>query len=86
MSKYCVEDFLGKSEPTTFKKEVAKKIDLLYDFCILKRSQKARDKREKEVKKILLQYNNETRMNNVVHDLLTGKYTIDRLIAKNMLN
>ena len=82
MAQYLVEEFLGKSEPTTLKKEVDKKIHLLYEFCILAHDKKARDKREKELRKILLDCNNETRMNNVVHDLLMGNYTVNDLLRR----
>lgn len=82
MAQYLVEEFLGKSEPTTLKKEVEKKIHILYELCILVRDKKTRDKREKALRKILLDCNSQTHMNNIVHDLIIGRNTLDSLLRR----
>ena len=82
MKEYLVEEFLGKSEPTTLEKEVDKKIHMLYQFCILVRNKKARDKREKALRKILLGCKTEISMSNIVTDLTRGKYTLSDLLRR----
>lgn len=82
MAKYTTDEFLGKSEPTTLKKEVEKKIHLLYEFCVLQRNSRARDSREKALRKILLSCKNEIMMSNIVTDLTRGKCTLDALLRR----
>lgn len=84
MKEYLTEEFLCKNPaPSTFEDEVEKKISLLYDFCILVRNIKSpRDKREKEVRKMLLSCKTETAMSNVVHDVLKGTCTLNEVLKK----
>ena len=82
MAGYSIEEFLGKSEPTTLKKEVSKKIHILYEFHILKRTKEGCDPREKALRKLLLACKSEISMSNIVTDLTHGKCTLDRLIAQ----
>lgn len=82
MAQYLVEEFLGKSEPTTLKKEVDKKIHILYELCILVRDKRERDQRERALRKILLGCNSKTHMNNIVHDLIMGRSTLASLLRR----
>lgn len=82
MAKYLVEEFLGKSEPTTLKKEIEKKISMLYEFGILKRNKDGRDPREKQLRKLLRSCKSEISMSNIVTDLTHGKTTLIALLRR----
>jgi hypothetical protein len=83
--EYRVEEFIGEDiTPDTYEDEVAKKISLLYDFCILHKRRRCKqpDEREKAVRALLLSYGNETRLNNEIQDIITGKTSLDKALRK----
>lgn len=85
MAKYKVDEFLGIEEefvPIVLADEVDKKVDLLYDLCILRRT-KAKggvDDREEAVRKVLLDCTSLISIDNTVHGVIVGKYTLDQLL------
>ena len=85
MAKYKVDEFLGIEEefvPIVLADEVDKKVDLLYDLCILRRT-KAKggvDDREDAVRKMLLDCTSLISIDNTVHGVIVGKYTLDQLL------
>lgn len=83
--EYRVEEFIGEDiTPDTYEDEVAKKISLLYDFCILHKNNRRRmpDERERAVRALLLSYGNATRLNNEMQDIITGKTSINNALRK----
>lgn len=76
--EYMLEEFLGEDVQESFEDEVDKKISLLYDFCILKR----KDEREPLVRQMLLTCQNRTQLDNLVHDIITGKCTLNAMLKR----
>lgn len=85
MRHYSADDFLENAPLCSYKMEVEQKISLLYDLHILKRSKKINDCREEDVRKILLTCTSSTQLNNVLHGIFIGNYTLDDLLRKNEL-
>lgn len=81
MRHYSVDDFLNSASSTPYKVEVEKKISLLYDFYILKRTRKCSDSREEDVRRVFLTYKTSIRLDNAVHGIFTGDYTLDSLLS-----
>lgn len=85
MAKYKVDEFLDIEEefvPIVLADEVDKKVDLLYDLCILRRT-KAKggvDDREEATRKLLLECPTLISIDNTVHGVIVGKYTLDQLL------
>lgn len=79
--RYIVDEFLGKCEPTTIKEEADKKIYLLRDFHVLKSIDK-HNGREKATKKMLRACQTKVQLDNIVHDLITGKCTLNEMLAR----
>jgi hypothetical protein len=87
MKHYQTEEFLYNSAPTTLADEVEKTISVLYELCILTKHKAGHcDPREDALRKLLLSRSSVTSMHNCVHDLKTGRCTLNRLLAQNMLN
>lgn len=92
---YDADEFLGFSEPHTFEEQVDKKINLLYDMCILRRvkvqctpKKKCRlapDPNEELVRTLFLSCKSEIAMDNMVHGVIMGDYTLDTLLKRNGL-
>ena len=84
MKHYKIEEFLGNTTPNTLNDEVEKKINLLYDFRILTHTRdNPHDKRENFVKALLMSKNTIISMENTVHDIITGKLTLNELLRRN---
>lgn len=58
---------------------IREKVSLLKDFCILSRK---KDPREKAVKTALKQCGSEFRMEQMLHDVLVGRTTIDAVLQQ----
>lgn len=87
MAKYNVDEFLGLEEvfvPLTLADEVDKKINLLYDLCILcrRRAKGNKDAREEATRQMLLNCRSLIRLDNTVHGIIVGKYTLDQMLER----
>lgn len=86
MKHYQVDEFIHDEHnlctPYTGNKNniIDKKVSLLYDFCILTKS----DKRETSVRNVLAKYNTEAEMTRALHNVLVGKCTLDKFIGGNI--
>ena len=85
MAEYRIDEFLGLEEtfaPLTLADEVDKKINLLYDLCILRRrkSKGGVDDLEEATRKLLLSCTSLISIDNTVHGIIVGKYTLDQLL------
>lgn len=85
MAKYTVEEFLDLDEefaPIVLAEEVDKKIDLLYDLCIMRRRKRngGVDDREEAVRQMLMNCTSFISIDNAVHDVIVGKCTLDQLL------
>jgi hypothetical protein len=58
---------------------IREKVSLLRDFCILKGN---KDPRTAAVKEALKQCGTELRMQNMLHDVLVGRTTLDEMLKK----
>ena len=79
---YLVDEFIGNAEPCTFEDQVDKKVSLLYDLCVLYRYRGSHDKREESVRNLFTSYRSEVQMDNAVHDILVGNYTLNDLLKR----
>lgn len=61
---------------------IDEKINLLYDFCILKYKRGKEDTYENAVRKLLAECGTESRMQIVLHDVLLEKTTLTELLKK----
>ena len=87
MPEYLVEEFIGSDCECTLEEQIDKKVSLLYDMCILIKRRAGIDDREEAVRKLLSSYQTEQQVDNVVHDVIIGNYTInDMLKRKGFLN
>jgi hypothetical protein len=83
MSKaYLVDEFIGTTEQFTFEDQVDKKVSLLYDLCKLQMRGRKSDDREDAVKHLLASYQSEVLMDNAIHDVVVGKYTLNDLLKR----
>ena len=83
MLKYLVDEFIGQNnEQYTLEEQVDKKVSLLYDLCILCRKGQYADKREQFVKQLLTSYKSEIQMDNAVHNIIVGDYTLNDLLKR----
>ena len=84
MAEYRIDEFLGLEEvyvPLTLADEVDKKVNLLYDLCILRRPKRdSVDTREEATRKMLLACPSLISIDNTVHGIIVGKYTLDQLL------
>ena len=64
----------------TFEDIVEEQIDILYDFCILRRKKGKEDQREDTVRQMLLDCGNERRIEIVLHDVKVGNHTLNELL------
>lgn len=77
--EYIADEFVGmNAEPTTIENEVEKKISVLYDMYILRNH----DAREEAVRKLLLSYETPMRMDNAIHDVIVGNYTLNEWLKR----
>lgn len=82
MAEYRIDEFLGLEEafvPLTLENEVDKKISLLYDLCILQRKSDS-VKMAEATRKMLLDCPSLISIDNAVHGVITGKYTLEQLL------
>ena len=77
--RYNLDEFIGieVDNNETLADIVSKKIDLLMDFCILK----GYGEQEKLVRELLSRCTNEIQMDNILHDVLVGNTTLDKLLG-----
>ena len=80
MKHYDIDEFFS-NKPNPITTAIDKKIDLLYDFCILRRSKKLGcDAREHILRTILAQYSSEYTLSNALHPILVGDITLNEFI------
>lgn len=76
MKTYDVDEFTNaKNENCPIEEIVEKKISLLHDFCLIKGESQADDVRE-----LLSSCGNEIQMDNILHDILVGKTTMESVL------
>lgn len=82
--EYRVEEFICEDiTPDTYEDEVAKKVSLLYDFCILRKHRyRQPDEREKAVRALFLSYGDKSKLSNAVLDLIMGRTSINDALRK----
>lgn len=68
-------------ETMTFEETVEYKIEVLYDFCYLRRKGTKPDPREERVRKMLLACGNENRIDSAIRGVHTGAYTLNELLT-----
>lgn len=61
---------------------INEKVELLYDFHILRCKKKKEDPRENAVRKLLAECGTESRMQNVLHDVLLERTTLTDLLRE----
>lgn len=61
---------------------INEKVELLYDFCILRYRKGKPDAREDAVRELLNKCGTETRMQNALHDVLLERITLTELLQK----
>ena len=61
---------------------INEKVELLYDFCILRHGRGKEDSREDAVRKLLTKCGTEIRMETVLHDVLVGRISLTELLQK----
>ena len=90
MAKYYdVEEFISSNNKSTDTLEdiVDKKIALLYDICILRRTKYSKhDSREQSVREYLTKCGTESRITSVLHDILMYNKTLDELLQEGGIN
>ena len=79
---YLVDEFIGNVKPRTFEEQVDKKISLLYDLRLIRKGRKHHDGREQAIRQMLLNCKTETAMDNLMHDVVSGKCTLNDLLAR----
>lgn len=75
---YTADDFIRTAMPEPIHIVVKKKLNLLCDFCILKKHTPDYN----TMKTLLNQCNTEIAIDNLVHGLLVGTETLDQLFAR----
>ena len=70
MHQYQTEDFLYEALPDPIDIAIDKKVNLLYDLCILRKTKKDRkmlaDEREAALREVLSEYTNEKQLDNAL--------------------
>lgn len=61
---------------------INEKIELLYDFCILRYRRRKPDARENAVRELLEECGTESRMQNALHDVILERITLTELLQK----
>jgi hypothetical protein len=61
---------------------INEKVEMLYDFCILRHRKKKPDAREDAVRELLTECGTESRMQNVLHDVLLERITLTELLQR----
>ena len=61
---------------------VNEKVELLYDFCILRHRRGNPDSREDAVRKLLTKCGTEIKMETVLHDVLLDRISLTELLQK----
>lgn len=82
---YQVNEFLGledKAVPTTVSGETEKKINLLYDLLILRYNGDAKDDLEDATRNFFKSCSSVISMDNAVHGLIMGNYTLNELLKR----
>lgn len=82
MTEYLVDEFIDGDYECTFEEQVDKKVSLLYDMCILLKRRKGVDDREGAVRKLLSAYQSERQVDNAIHDIIVGNYTLNELLKR----
>lgn len=80
--EYCVDEFLCGYEGYRMSEQIDKKIHLLYDFCILTMHKNKADAREWRVRELFESCKTETQLDNLVHDIITGRHTLNELLKR----
>ncbi len=82
MREYLADEFIDGSCECTFEEQIDKKVSLLYDMCILLKRRKGVDNREEAVRKLLSSYQTEQQVDNAVHSVVVGNYTLNDLLKR----
>lgn len=82
MAEYLVEEFLDGTVECTLEDQVDKKVSLLYDLCVLYKRRNCADNREEAVRQLLSSYETERQIDNAVHDIIVGNYTLNDLLKR----
>ena len=61
---------------------INEKVEILYDFCILRHRKGKPDVREDAVRELLTKCGTELRMENALHDVLVGHIKLTELLKK----
>ena len=61
---------------------INEKVEMLYDFCILRHKRREPDAREDAVRELLNKCGTEFKMQNVLHDVLLERITLTELLQK----
>lgn len=82
MKHYTIDEFLNDTTTdNSIDTAIDKKVSLLYDFCLLKRSKdRTADGREAAVRAYLERYCTEAQLTRALYDVLHGKTTINQLL------
>ena len=79
---YLVDEFIDDTCECPLEEQIDKKVSLLYDMCILFKRRKDTRERERAVRKMLASYETERQMDNAVHDVIVGNYTLNDLLKR----
>lgn len=86
MHQYQTEDFLYEALPDPIDIAIDKKVNLLYDLCILRKTKKDRkmlaDEREAALREVLSEYTNEKQLDNALHNVVLGNKSLDTFLAQ----
>lgn len=80
--EYLVDEFICDDCGYTLDEQVDKKVSLLYDLCVLHRNGKNKDAREQAVRGLLASCKSEKQIDNAVHDVVMGNYTLNELLKR----
>ena len=80
---YQVNEFIYDDlAPDPINVAIEKKINLLYEMCILRKTKNSSDIREGMLRKILSEYNSERALTVALHDVVFGKIPLDAFIKQ----
>lgn len=80
--EYLVDEFIDGTCESTLDEQIDKKVSLLYEMRILLKRTKGADDREEAVRKLLASYQTERQIDNAVHDVIVGNYTLNQMLKR----
>ena len=88
MAQYQGSEFIFNFnfQPDPINVAIDKKVNLLYDLCILRKNKRERDAREAAVREALSQYTSEDALTNALYSVVRGDKSIDTFIAQKCYN